>query len=177
MEEDKGWVSYTENPDELLTLEDYYSQYIPRMKEQDDHTYVDQAEVMADLLPSVITDAIENGKKHLKGDFFIEVVVKADRRFEDLYKNIIIARPTCPSPFYERIVYQYHHLSGGIELLWIIPTVSRCLQYQNQSYLSIMSDDRALADFSFRYADGELDKLEREKNNSLKPKKNIFITD
>lgn len=177
MEEHKGWISYTEDPKELLTLEDYYSQYIPRMKEQADHNYADQAEVMSNLLPDVIASSVGNGKKHLKGDFYIEVIIKADRRFEDLYKNIVVARPTCPSPSYERIVYQYHHLTGDVELLWIIPTISRCLQYQRQDWLSINSDDRVLAEYTFQYLTGELDKLEREKNKSLKPKKNIFITD
>ena len=177
MEEHKGWIRYTQDPKELLTLEDYYSQYIPKIHEQDDHNFVDQVEPMIKQLPEVIAGTAEKAKKHLSNDFFIEVVIKADRRFEGMYKNIVVARPTCPSPDYERIAYQYHQLTGDIELLLAIPTISRCLQYQNQDYLSIKSDDRVLADYSFRYLTGELDKLEREKNSILKPKKNVFITD
>jgi len=177
MEVHKGWIRYTEDPKELLTLEDYYSQYIPRKIEQEDHNYADQGEVMAQLLPPVVEDTIEKAKKHIDGDIFVEVIIKADRRFPDLYKNIVCARPTCPSPEYERIAYHYHRNSGEKELLWIIPTLSRCLQYKRQCHLDIMSDDRLIADFVLEYENGNLDKLENKINSSLKsPKKNLFIS-
>ena len=46
MEEHNGWVRYTEDPKELLTIEDYYSQYIPRMKEIKDNSFAVQSYVL-----------------------------------------------------------------------------------------------------------------------------------
>lgn len=172
MEIHNGFKRYTKNPEKCLTMEDYYAQYIPRQKEQLDHTYVDQAEEMSKELPKLVSDISENAVKDIQGDFFIEVIIKAERRYDGLFKHLAIARPSCPSPQYERIVYHYHRDTDELELLWIIPTLSRCIQCMENGQRDIKSDDRLLTEFVLQYANGNLDALEKKINSELRPPSN-----
>lgn len=171
MEKHKGWVRYVNSPEERISHEEYYLQYIPKQRELDDHTYIDVSEEIAKDLPDAIYENVKLGKKHLKGDFFIEVIVKNEELLVNNKKNIIVARPTCPSPSFDRIVYHYHADSGEIELLWVLPTLSQCINYYNNGFLSLKEDDRLLAEFVAKYYSGDLDILEREKNSKLNQKK------
>jgi len=53
-------------------------------------------------------------------DFYIVMLIAKDAMLKHP-RYLIFARQSCPSPIYKQSVWKYHHQSGSLEFLWVIP--------------------------------------------------------
>lgn len=122
--------------------------------------------------------AIALGKQEFEGDFYIEVMLKKEKLYENMLPRIYaIPRTTCPTPFYAQDAYKYKRATGDIAYLWSVPNPDIC-DYLEQNERVLEGPDKDLYQFVLQHHDGTLLRLANELNgeepmtlNLIKPKR------
>lgn len=118
---------------------------------------------------------VQWGKKHLQGDFFIEVNSKKERALAGMVtRNLHAARQSCPTPFYDQAVYKYFHAVEELAFIWVIPDQGTCAWFQANA-LNIPSDQKELLNFVLSYYDGSLLQLAKKLNNEADEAPSIIL--
>lgn len=100
------------------------------------------------------------------GDFFIEVLLKKERKLENVLRNYFLARKSCPMPFYDQTVYRYNSAKGDIEYLWTVPDLETCLIFEENKE-KIVPEERSLLTMILQFKDGSLKRLARKFNKEI----------
>lgn len=173
MEVHNGWIRYTElqDPDKGPTIGEL-SLAQDKNRKYNDHSSSEQVAEHLKGFVGQVEKCVKNGKKHFDDNFYIEVLVCMSRIVPDHTKNIFAARKTCPTPFYDQIVYKYHANVGDVEFLWCVPDVDTCKRFR---YLieTVPDEDKDLQKMVLDYYNGELAKIEYSENN---PEEKIILT-
>lgn len=122
---------------------------------QNDHTAHDQMREMLTDYEKNMHEAIVEGCKRYDGDFFIVVLVKKERLFQNVMRNYYLPRKTCPTPQHDQVVYHYHRTVNDIEFLWVVPSPEACVTLYNEMAL-IHPEERQLLQFVLDFKDGTL---------------------
>ena len=85
-----------------------------------------RSEMLKDYVNKV-EDTIAKALKRRTGDFFVEVETKKERTMQNVIRNFIMDRETCPTPHFDQIVYKYHRRNDEVEFLWSIPNKRLCM--------------------------------------------------
>ena len=118
---------------------------------------------------------VERGKKALPDqDFFVVVLQKKERLFQNVVRNYFLYRISCPTPNYDQIVYHYKHKTGDIELLWVLPARQICHDLLNNS---VFLDPELFELFGYisDFKDKKLTKLAMKLNNEDEKVSNLVI--
>lgn len=112
----------------------------------------------------LLYDAVEDGKKTLPGDFFLEVITLNYKALARTINTKIVVRKTAPTPTYDSTAYHYHKLSDHLEFLWVVPS-KEASQYIHYHALEVAPEERVLRDFVLEYFDGTLLRRCKKLNN------------
>lgn len=154
MEIHKGWVRYTDLSPEQDSLTSM-AESVRESKKHDKHSPREQAEEMLKGYPDQIYQCVANGKRHHSGDFYVQVLFKADRLTPDYINMLCVARGSCPDAFYDQGVYRYTKHDDKIEFLWKIPSLERANKYRTHVF-EIGKDDIDLYEAVMQMDSGEL---------------------
>lgn len=71
---------------------------------------------------------VEEGKnRYPNSDFFIEVHLIMPKILQRrVFQFIMHARKTLPVPTFDQMLYRYHHTTGEVPVVWIIPSIEHC---------------------------------------------------
>ena len=106
---------------------------------------------------------IEDGKLKRTGDFFVVILFKKERLFEEVLHSIFFHRQTCPTPTTSQCVYKYHRDPERLEFLWVIPDKDTCIYYCDNA-LQVVPEERDLLNFILDFMSGNLDQKCRDLN-------------
>ncbi len=102
-----------ENNDRGLELEDDVREY-SRVMGRDQ-----MKEVLA------YTDSVSKSEYFKDKDFYVVMVINADRMLKQPKFQLLPPRFSCPTPVYKQTVWKYHAASHDLEYLWNIPSKQR----------------------------------------------------
>lgn len=113
---------------------------------------------------SNLEKSILRGKEAFSGDFFVVVLFKNERLFDEVHRSLFFPRKSCPTPTYCQTVYKYHRDLEAIEFLWVIPDKDTCHFYQYYA-LEVDEEERELLGYIMSFYAGELDAMSKRLNN------------
>jgi hypothetical protein len=102
-----------------------------------------------------IYQAVERGIKTFPGDFYVHVETKREPVLTNVLRNYFIIRSTCPTPFFDQVVYKYVRSSSILEFLWVIPSQDACVHLKDNA-LMVAPEERPLLQCILDYYSGEL---------------------
>lgn len=108
--------------------------------------------------------SIARGRKAFEGDFFIVILFKNERLFDEVHRSLFFPRKSCPTPTYCQTVYKYHSDIDALEFLWVIPDKDTCHFYQYNA-LEVDEEERELLGYIMSFYAGDLDLLCKKLNN------------
>jgi len=94
-------------------------------------SYYEAAQHLSKTLPGALDDAIKDGHKQFKGDFYIEVMARIHKHLRKTFGIQMAVRRTCPQPNYSEMVYKYHRNDGRLEMLWALPPRNVAFMYMH----------------------------------------------
>jgi hypothetical protein len=100
---------------------------------------------------------VDRGKKSYLGDFFIVILIKNERLFDEVCRLLFFPRISCPTPTYNQTVYKYTRANEQLEFLWVVPD-KLTSQFYLENAIEVESDERDLLNFIIDFYSGELDK-------------------
>lgn len=121
----------------------------------DSHTPADQLEAQLKDYEHNIHMAILAGQKIYEGDFYIVVLTKVERLMKNVIRFYFFPRQSCPTPQHEQVVYRYHHETGDVEHLWVVPSLEASVTLVNEALMA-HPDERQLLQFVLDFRDGTL---------------------
>ena len=136
---------------------------------KNDHSAHDQMREMLTDYEFNINKAVQSGIKTYKGDFYIVVLIKKERLMSNVMRLFYFARQSCPTPQHEQVVYHYHHQSGYLEFLWVVPSLEACVILHNEALLA-HPDERQLVNFVLDFKSGALFTRAQMLNGELETK-------
>jgi hypothetical protein len=139
MQKNKGIIRYTKiNKDGPVKLGKLALEQ-GKNRKYNTHSAQEQVDEELKNYPNQVMECVENGKKHFNSDFYVQVLFCLDRIIPDYRKNIFAAQRSCPTPFYDQVVYKYHKNGDRLEFLWNVPDIDLCKFYRDN--FSLVPDD------------------------------------
>lgn len=117
---------------------------------------------------------IEAGRKARLGDFFVVILFKKERLFEEVMHSIFFHRQSCPTPTTSQVVYKYHRDPERLEFLWVVPDPDTCMYYCDNA-LEVDESERDLLNFILDFRSGSLDQKARDLNGEQHNQPAIII--
>jgi hypothetical protein len=111
-----------------------------------------------------LLESVDRGKVAFTNDFFIVIIFKNERLFDEVHRSLFFPRKSCPTPTYSQTVYKYHRNIDALEFLWVIPDKDTCYFYQYNA-LEVDEEERELLEYIMSFYSGELDALCKRLNN------------
>lgn len=136
------------------------------------HTVVDQMEENLTDYEKEVIDCAARGLKAYNSDFFVVVLTKKERLFQNIFRNFFFHRKSCPTPEYDQTVYRYLYKSDALELLWCVPDKETCLVYMRDALL-VHPNEKELLNYVIGFNDGTLDQMARKLNKE--PGDSLFL--
>lgn len=133
-------------------------------KADNKHTVIDQMEENLTDYEKEVVECAERGYKVYKSDFFVVVLTKKERLFENIFRNYFLHRKSCPTPEYDQTVYRYIYDADALEVVWTIPDKQTCMVYVNNAVI-VAPEEKQLLNYVIAFKDGILDQLARKLNN------------
>lgn len=75
-------------------------------------------------LKKKLENTIQDGIKSYSSDFYVVIESKRERLMQNVARNYIFHRISCPAPHYDQTVYRYNRDLDDVECLWAIPEKS-----------------------------------------------------
>lgn len=69
---------------------------------------------------------LENSKNKYRGDFYIVVLTKKEKKLQNVIRNIYFSRGSCPTPHYDQTVYKYARENDQLQFCWVLPSKDTC---------------------------------------------------
>jgi len=113
-----------------------------------------------------ITECVSASKKIYPGDFYVVVETKKERLMQNVIRNYIFGRSSCPTPSYDQTVYRYHRVDDRIEFLWVIPSKDTC-ELLSTHALEVVESERALLKFVLDFQDDTLLRYSKKLNGEV----------
>jgi len=115
--------------------------------------------------------ALQRGKKDFPyQDFYVHVEVKKEPLLKNVIRHYFFSRLTCPTPFFDQIVYKYMVKDDRLEFLWVMPAKDIAENLRDNALL-VPKEEKELLDFVLDYYDGTLlmvcKKLNGEKEHTV----------
>ena len=132
--------------------------------------YIEVGELREGVLtdfPKNMCETIEHGLKAYSGDFYIVVLAKKERLFNNLIRNYFFHRKSPPTPEYDQSVYHYNRLNDTIELMWVLPKKEAC-KFLKTYALLIPKEQKELLGYVLAFYNGDLLKKVKILNNEQK---------
>lgn len=107
-----------------------------------------------------IVECINRSKKNYSGGFYVVVETKKERLMQNVIRNYVFSRISCPTPTYDQTVYYYNKDLDKVDFLWVVPSKQTC-EMLRANALQIDSSERQLLDYVLDFYDNTL--LERAK--------------
>jgi hypothetical protein len=102
-----------ENEARGLTLEDDVREY----------TYVMGRDIMKEM--RAFADSVSSSEAFIGKDFYVVLVINADRMLHQPKFQFLPPRYSCPTPVYKQAVWKFHKNTKELEYLWNIPSKQR----------------------------------------------------
>lgn len=134
-----------------------------QLKDEPSHSVIDYQREMHKDFEKNIYDCVERGKKGFSSDFFVVVITKKERLFENVIRNYFINRKSCPTPEWDQAVYSYNHKDDHLKFMWVIPAKDIC-EYYRFYMLLVVPEERELLNFVLEFHDGTLFRLSKKLN-------------
>ncbi len=110
-----------------------------------------------------LLSTIEEGKRQREGDFYIVILFKKERLFDEVLRSIFFHRKTCPTPTTSQCVYKYYRDPERLEFLWVVPDKDTCMYYCDNA-MEVVEEERDLLNFILDFMSLTLDQKCRELN-------------
>lgn len=136
------------------------------------HTVIDQMEENLTDYEKEVIDCAERGLKVYDDDFFVVVLTKKERLFDNIFRNYFLHRKSCPTPEYDQTVFRVNHKSADVELIWVLPDKETCIVYLRDALL-VHPEEKQLLNYIIAFSDGTLDQLARKLNKE--PGTSLFL--
>lgn len=97
-------------------------------------------------------------------DFYVCLFMNRDRSAKvkkSYYRTF--SRISCPTPHYSMGVWKYHHVSGELEFLWMVPAKPKAYHLAQQ-YPHVLSHEHSLAYYSILALNGTLLQFAEQEN-------------
>lgn len=95
-------------------------------KGPEDNTIIDQARANLTDYEKNLEEAAKKGHDLFKDPYYVEILVKKETMVKNTLHCVFTQRQSCPTPFYDQIVYRCHWEKGDLEFLWSIPSLETC---------------------------------------------------
>jgi hypothetical protein len=118
-------------------------------------------------IEDMIIDCVEDGQKKYSTNFYVVILQKKERLMQNVVRNYILHRLSCPTPNYDQTVYLYNKNDDMLEFIWVIPSEDTCLMLRDNA-LQIPDDEKDLLNFVLDFYDGTLLKIAKRLNGELK---------
>lgn len=119
----------------------------------------------ADFMPRLI-EMINRDKQKTDKDFFVEVCIRRNAFMPDVFETYMKSRHTCPTPFYDRSVFQYDRHNDRIIFLWHIPSLEEC-DYYLQNILHLRPDEKEAFKDVLDFKEGTLLRKAKQLNSEI----------
>lgn len=101
--------------------------------------------------------AVNSGKSHYKGDFFVVVLFKKERLLKGVIRQYFFHRESCPTPEYDQVVYHYFPKDQKLEFVWVVPDKQSVIDFCLMGN-ALPPEHQQLVQFARDFNSGELDK-------------------
>jgi len=71
-----------------------------------------------------LMETFDLGQAQYSGSFFIEVIFKKEKFFDEMVRNYMVVKEACPRPIVNQSLYHFDHQKGELELWWHLPPVA-----------------------------------------------------
>lgn len=132
-------------------------------KADNKHTVVDQMEENLTDYEKNVKECAERGLKEYNSDFFVVVLTKKERLFQNIYRHFFLHRKSCPTPEFDQTVYHYIYQKDALKYLWTVPDKETSQMYSENAAF-IPPQEKQLLHFVLDFNDGTLDRLCRSLN-------------
>lgn len=153
----------TEHQAKNIGVEDHVNEYVRELQKD-----------MLDNIQETIVNTLKNPEYH-KRDFYI-VFLNRIERVGGAIRRWCVARKSPPTPVYNHSVFKYHHQSGELEFLWMIPEQFRYWDLYRNSHQYLQDPKWASqTKFVILMESGELLKWVQKENNEDPNEKVVAI--
>lgn len=132
-------------------------------KSDNKHSVVDQTQESLTEFEQNVLETAEKGLKQYNSDFFIVVLTKKEKLFDNIFRNFFLHRKSCPTPEYDQTVYHYIYSADALKYLWTVPDRDTVLMYRDNSK-DVVEEEKQLLGYSLSFLNGDLDRLSRKLN-------------
>ena len=133
-------------------------------KKHDPVSVIEQSAAQHKDYVTTIKECIQNGKQATVGDFFVVVDTKKEPILENVIKNTIFWRHSCPTPNYDQTVYMYIRKDDDLKFLWTVPCRDACFLLR-ENRTRVVKEEYGLLDFVLKFDNGTLYALAKKLNN------------
>lgn len=102
-----------------------------------------------------VYECVERSKKEYEGDFFIVVLTKKERLLQNVLRNYLFGRKSCPTPQYDQTVYRYDRKDDCLSHVWTVPSKDTCKLFLD-NILLITDSERELLNNILDFETGTL---------------------
>ena len=126
----------------------------------------DQGAEMTKGYMDELMDCATKNLSQFTNDFYIAVLTKKERVFQNVIRNYFVSRATCPTPSFDQSVFKVKKEEEQIQYLWTVPSKETCeyLQYNRQL---VDPEEHELLTYVMQFSSGQLDKLALSENKEL----------
>lgn len=124
-----------------------------------------EREMQQDYLKYLI-ECVEQHKKTLPGDFYVEVTTKNEPLLPNVFRNYFSARNSCPTPNYDQSIFFYNKKEDRIEYIWTLPS-REVSHYLLKNRNEIVPSEQQLLKFVIEFALGDLFALCKKLNGEM----------
>jgi hypothetical protein len=142
-----------------------------RNKLPDKVLVTDQSQSMVITFDREVLKAVERGKSHFGGDFFVEVFFHPIPLVKEAIKIRYLELEACPLPEPDQAVFHYQRKDDRIIRLWFLPCREALSRYKNLINPDISKEEKMLRDDVFAFYDGSLLALSNKLNDNIKESK------
>jgi hypothetical protein len=93
----------------------------------------------------------------------VSVLLKKEKKLENVLRNYFVVTHDCPTPYFDQTVYKYNHRLCDLKYLWTVPDKETALTLKENKNI-VVPAERPLLQFVLDYFDGNLHRLAKHLN-------------
>lgn len=135
--------------------------------QQEDHIKEYSRELQKDVLKNIdeVITRDKNKDKYRNIDFYVCIHTKMEKIINNVPRNFIFTRMSCPTPVYGQVVFKYVREDQRLDFLWVIPMRKRAEHILAHPIMYYKDPNwKDTADFVHAMASGVLDKWVQKEN-------------
>ena len=110
---------------------------------------------------------LKSSKNQYIGSFYIVVLIKREKKLQNVLRHLYFSRGSCPTPHPDQTVYRYDHEDDEIQFCWTLPSEDTCVLFK-QNVAIIDPLEWELLENVLNYYDGSLHDLAKRLNGEKK---------